>query len=141
MKFVRFFFSPYFLTAFFAAPGFGGSPAPEKIKLPQPMFTGDTSVEKALQDRHSIRDYPRIPLEISEVSQLLWAAQGITGFGGRRTAPSAGATYPLEVRVVVGNVPEFPPAYMLIVLTNTNSKKIESGDKRLPLYAIACLIK
>ncbi|MCD4810892.1 MAG: nitroreductase family protein [Methanosarcinales archaeon] len=43
-------------------------------------------------------------LTLAEISQLLWAAQGITHPGGYRTAPSAGALYPLEVYVVAGNV-------------------------------------
>ncbi|OPY12181.1 MAG: Nitroreductase family protein [Syntrophus sp. PtaB.Bin001] len=139
MKFARLFFFPSFLTVFFAAaPDFGGGMAPEHIKLPQPMFTGDTSVEKALQERHSLRDYPRIPLELSEISQLLWAAQGITGFGGRRTAPSAGATYPLEVRVVVGNVNGLSAGIYAYSPHKHELKKIEKGDKRLPL-SNACL--
>jgi SagB-type dehydrogenase family enzyme len=139
MKFSRLFFFSFFPTVFFAAsPGLGGSPAPEKIKLPQPVFTGDTSVEKALQERHSIRDYPRVPLELSEVSQLLWAAQGITGFGGRRTAPSAGATYPLEVYVVVGNVNGLSAGIYAYSPHKNELKKIERGDKRLPL-SNACL--
>ncbi|HSB55457.1 MAG TPA: hypothetical protein VLD58_13940, partial [Gemmatimonadales bacterium] len=41
---------------------------------------------------------------LEEVSQLLWAAQGITDEHGYRTAPSAGALYPLEIYLLVGAV-------------------------------------
>jgi SagB-type dehydrogenase family enzyme len=74
------------------------------IKLPEPGHHGEVSVEEALLKRRSIRDYTGEPLTMGEVSQLLWASQGITDSRGLRTAPSAGALYPLEVYVVVGDV-------------------------------------
>jgi len=52
--------------------------------------------------RRSVRRYRNEPLELSQLSQILWSAQGITGTGGFRAAPSAGATYPLEIFVFVG---------------------------------------
>jgi SagB-type dehydrogenase family enzyme len=77
----------------------------EKIKLPEPRYDSKTSVEQALLRRRSVKEYKDRPLTLSDVSQLLWAAQGITDpETGFRTAPSAGALYPLEVYVVVGNV-------------------------------------
>ena len=77
----------------------------EKIKLPEPKYDSDTSVEQALLERRSVRVYKDEPLTPTEVSQLLWAAQGITDPGkGLRTAPSAGALYPLEVYVVINNI-------------------------------------
>jgi hypothetical protein len=77
----------------------------EMIKLPKPASQSKTSVEEALLKRRSIREYKNQPLTIDEVSQLLWAAQGVTDtVDGLRTAPSAGALYPLEVYLVVGNV-------------------------------------
>ncbi len=62
------------------------------------------SVEKALGLRRSVRKFSSDPLMLAEISQLLWAAQGVTSPGGDRTAPSADAFYPLEVYAVVGNV-------------------------------------
>jgi SagB-type dehydrogenase family enzyme len=77
----------------------------EKIILPAPNYDGKVSVEQALLKRRSVREYKDKPLTLNEVSQLLWAAQGITeAEKGLRTAPSAGATYPIEVYVVIGNV-------------------------------------
>jgi len=83
-----------------------------EIKLPDPQKTGQISVEEALAERRSIRDYKDEPLSLEEISQLLWAAQGITApdFGGR-TAPSAGSTYPLEVYLVVRKAEIDPGLY------------------------------
>ncbi len=76
----------------------------EKVKLPEPRYQSETSVEEALLKRRSIRSYKKDKLTLSEVSQLLWSAQGITAKWGGRTSPSAGATYPLEIYIVVGDV-------------------------------------
>ena len=83
----------------------GSKPMMERVKLPEPKYEGSISVERALLERRSIRNYKDESLNMQEVSQLLWAAQG-TADQRRdfRTAPSAGALYPLEVYVVVNNV-------------------------------------
>ena len=73
------------------------------IELPQPRLTGSISLEEVLKSRRSVRSFKSEPLTLGELSQLLWAAQGVTGVR-YRTAPSAGALYPLEVYVAVGNV-------------------------------------
>ena len=67
------------------------------ITLPAPSLTGNIAVESALNLRRSVRFFTPEPLSLTEVSQLLWAAQGITGFYGQRNAPSAGALYPLDL--------------------------------------------
>ena len=73
------------------------------IYLPLPRIRKDVlSVEEALAYRRSIRDYKNESLTIEQLSQLLWAAYGITEpRRGFKTTPSAGATYPLEIYVVV----------------------------------------
>jgi len=70
------------------------------VKLPKPILKGTVSVEETIEKRRSVRRYSKKDITLKEVSQLLWAAQGITGGSGLRAAPSAGATYPLEVYVV-----------------------------------------
>jgi SagB-type dehydrogenase family enzyme len=72
------------------------------IKLPSPKVEGKVSLEETILKRRSVRRYRREPLDLSQLSQILWSAQGITGTAGMRAAPSAGATYPLEIFVVVG---------------------------------------
>jgi hypothetical protein len=74
-----------------------------RIKLPKPKYNSDVSLEESLVKRRSVRDYTGELLTLEEVSQLLWAAQGTTSDWGGRTAPSAGALYPLEVYVIVGD--------------------------------------
>jgi len=71
------------------------------IKLPSPAERGKLSLEQTIAKRRSIRRFKDEPVTLEQLSQLLWSAQGTTGTGGRRAVPSAGATYPLEVFVVV----------------------------------------
>ncbi len=73
---------------------------PEVITpLPRPALAGTMSLEETLVQRRSVREFKATPLTPAEIGQLLWAAQGITHERGYRTAPSAGALYPLEVYV------------------------------------------
>jgi len=78
------------------------------VPLPAPHRTGTVSVEAALASRRSVRAYDGKPLTLAEVGQLFWAAQGITGPDGKRTAPSARHRYPLELAVVAQNVEGLP---------------------------------
>jgi len=76
----------------------------ELIKLPEPRKKSSLSIEEAIQSRRSRRSYTDDPVLLSDISQLCWAAQGITEAKiGFRAAPSAGALYPLEIFLVVGN--------------------------------------
>jgi len=78
--------------------------ARKMIELPGPAHDGKLSVEAAFLGRRSIRNYEEDPLDLKEISQLLWAAQGVIRPGGYRTCPSAGALYPLEIHLVAGRV-------------------------------------
>ena len=106
------------------------------IKLPSPNYE-NLSVEKALLARRSIRDYKIDPLMFNELSQLLWAAQGITHNRGFRTAPSAGALYPLEVYIVAGNVDSLEPGIYKYKPHGHEIIKIVDGDKRNELCKAA----
>lgn len=69
--------------------------------LARPTTEGGMSLREALARRRSVRDYADKPLTDEQVAQLCWAAQGVTEPSrGLRTAPSAGALYPLELYVV-----------------------------------------
>jgi SagB-type dehydrogenase family enzyme len=74
------------------------------LPLPPPDRKGTMPLEQALQQRRSIREFGAVPLTLGELSQLLWAAQGVTDPRGLRTTPSAGALAPLELYVVAGRV-------------------------------------
>jgi len=69
----------------------------EILQLPAPSLTGPMSIEETLARRHSVRAFAAGQLPLEALGQLLWAAQGLSGSGQRRTAPSAGALYPLEL--------------------------------------------
>jgi SagB-type dehydrogenase family enzyme len=104
----------------------------ESINLPSPRLKGDMSLEEAIAKRRSIRSYSPTPLTLEEISQLLWAAQGITEPNrGLRTAPSAGATYPYEVYIVTneGVFHYIPKGHKL--------EKIKDGNIREDLTASA----
>jgi SagB-type dehydrogenase family enzyme len=77
--------------------------AKSRITLPPPDRTGRITLEEALARRRSLREFSALALSEQELSQLLWAAQGITHPDGLRTAPSAGALYPLELYVVTAS--------------------------------------
>ncbi|MBU1061633.1 MAG: SagB/ThcOx family dehydrogenase [Candidatus Omnitrophica bacterium] len=71
------------------------------IKLPEPKEKGKVSLEETIKRRRSERTLSEKALTIDQISQLLWACQGITdGSRGFRSAPSAGATFPLEVYIL-----------------------------------------
>ncbi len=95
-----------FLSTFTAARRPSASPTQEsvEIRLPEPQRDGKVSLECCLATRRSVRAYRDAALTLAEVGQLLWAAQGITGGERLRTAPSAGALYPLEVYLAAGRV-------------------------------------
>lgn len=79
------------------------------VSLPKPMLTSRTSVEAAMQARRSRRDFTSDSLNIKQVGQMLWAAQGVTADWGGRTAPSAKSAYPLTVYLVANRVVDLTP--------------------------------
>ena len=114
-----------------------GRESPEVVKLPKPQHDSKTSIEKTLAKRRSVRDYKNEPLTLAQVSQLLWAAQGVTNPRGFRTAPSAGATYPLETYVVVGNVTNLSPGIYKYRPQKHELIRTVRGDKREELSSAA----
>lgn len=116
----------------------------EFISLPAPKYDSDISVEEALTNRRSVRTYTKEALTLSEISQVLWAAQGITkkekappAFweerewpGGLRTAPSAGALYPLKIYLCVSMVENLDSGLYLYQPGEHTIKLIMKGDLR-----------
>ena len=82
------------------------------VQLPQPRSDSDYSIEEVMLKRRTHRNFVKSTISMEDLSQVLWAAYGITKTdnsreifrGGFRTAPSAGATFPLEVYAIVGKV-------------------------------------
>lgn len=103
------------------------------IKLPQPKFKSDNSLEEAILKRRSRREYNDEPLTIAEISQLLWAAYGVTDEKGYKTAPSAGALYPLEIYIVVGKAKDILSGVYRYRPQKHELANVIYGDKRLLL--------
>jgi len=80
-----------------------------EILLPEPKFRGASSFEARLRERRSVREFSPASVSLVSMGQLLWAAQGLTSPTGERTAPSAGALYPLELYLVAGRVDSVTP--------------------------------
>lgn len=124
-----------FLKPYFPRGG-GAMYSGEKIFLPEPRLEGDMSVEEAIAKRKSIRTYKNQPTSIEELAQLLWACQGIT-HDNKRAAPSAGATYPFEIFVVVGNVEGLKPGIYHYDPFEHSLTMIKEGDFRKDLQKAA----
>ncbi len=77
----------------------------QKIILLEPIKESEFSIEEVIEKRRSVRDFKDEEISKKEISQLLWAAQGITEEEtGFRTAPSAGGIYPLKTYLIVRKV-------------------------------------
>jgi SagB-type dehydrogenase family enzyme len=107
------------------------------IKLPAPRPDSHTSIEAALLRRRSVREFRREALSLTEVSQLLWATQGITDPEGKRTAPSAGALYPLEVFLVMGEKGPVPTGVYRYRPQGHDLACAGEGDRRMKLARAA----
>jgi SagB-type dehydrogenase family enzyme len=101
-----------------------GPPA-EVIELPKPTLDGTVSLEAAIVGRRSADDFAATELTLAEIGQLAWAAQGITDSeNGYRAAPSAGATYPLELYFVT------PKGLMHYIPDGHRMERLAEGDVR-----------
>jgi SagB-type dehydrogenase family enzyme len=100
--------------------------------LCKPKTTGFVSVEEAISKRRSIRTFKKIVLSEANISQILWAAQGITDSNMKfRSAPSAGATYPLDTYL-------FTSEGVYLYLPEEHAiKKLSVEDKRAKLSKAA----
>jgi SagB-type dehydrogenase family enzyme len=107
------------------------------ITLPLPRHQSDISLEETLLRVRLVRRYSSQALTLPQLSQLLWAAQGVKNAAGKRTAPSAGATYPLEIYAVVGNVEGIASGTYKYDPFDHRLKKIQDGDLRYNLSAAA----
>jgi nitroreductase len=118
-------------TAVPATPGDGSGMNDSFIVLPDPRADSSTSVEEALKNRRSVRRFSDEGVTIDDVSQLLWAAQGITSDTGQRTAPSAQRIYPLEVFAIAQNVSGLAQGTYRYVPEGHRLEVISRGDTGL----------
>ena len=78
-------------------------PFTREIELPAPELDGPVPLNRAIQERRSVREFTADPLPMELIAQLMWAGQGVTSTEGKRASPSAGATYPLELYAVTAD--------------------------------------
>jgi SagB-type dehydrogenase family enzyme len=114
-----------------------GANAMSLVSLPAPKLKGKMSIEECLAARRSVRAYLDTPLSVADAGQLLWAAQGVTGPEKQRTAPSAGALYPLDVYFVAGNVTGLDPGVYRYDVHRHQLWPLSGGDRREELFAAA----
>ncbi|TVQ68382.1 MAG: SagB/ThcOx family dehydrogenase [Balneolaceae bacterium] len=108
------------------------------IELPEPQRSGDVSVEETMEQRRSVREYASTPLTLEEIGQLAWSAQGITDPArGFRTAPSAGATFPMEIYFLLTGTEDVPDGVYRYRNENHSLEPVIDGDLRHDLYQVA----
>jgi len=106
---------------------------PKIIALPEAKTNGEFPLVKAIKSRRSVRTYKNENLSLEQVSQLLWAAQGITSPDELRSSPSAGALYPIEIYVVAGKVSQLDAGIYKYDCKSHKLSLIKEGDKRSEL--------
>ena len=107
------------------------------VNLLVPEYDAKYDLNKAMQHRRSVREFKEDPMTLVAVGQLLWAAQGVSTLGGFRTAPSAGALYPLETYLVAGHVEDLNPGIYHYDSRKHTLTKLADGDRRNELAAAA----
>ncbi len=126
---------------------FSHQPAPFKtypnartVILPEPKTSGGVPLWDVIANRRSHRAFKPEPLSLEELSQLLWAGQGITyktqGFGFR-AAPSAGALYPTETYFLGANIAELPPGLYHYNVLKHEAELLKEGELAPELGAAA----
>jgi SagB-type dehydrogenase family enzyme len=114
----------------------------KEIVLPEPSMAGNISLEETLGLRRSVRRFTGEPLSMADLSQLLWAAQGVTRADkGFRTAPSAGATFPMEIFLVCAQVNGLEAGLYRYSTGSHNLLMLKSGDLRERLLETALMQK
>ena len=116
-----------------ATAGWGQREEKDVIRLPNPVYDGKVSVERAIKQRRTIRRFLPKALSLAQLSQLLWSAQGITDDSyGYRAAPSAGALYPLDVHTIAGDggVTELEPGVYRYNPADHSLELVRPGDRR-----------
>lgn len=110
----------------------------DTIYLQPPTLKGNISVEEVLTKRRSVRTYSNKAIPLHHISQLLWAAYGITNDEGLRTAPSAGALYPIKIYLAAYNITSLSPGIYEYVPHGHQLIKHKKGDFKKEMF-FACL--
>ncbi len=123
-------------------------PVPEtaaRISLPEPKLPGNSHQDLCglLERRHSLREYSKQPLSLSELSFLLWATQGVKETTDRpstlRPVPSAGARHAFESYLLINRVEGLQPALYRYVALEHSLIELDSTAATASGIASACL--
>jgi SagB-type dehydrogenase family enzyme len=101
------------------------------VKLGEPDISGGRPLFEVLQSRRSRRNFTREPIAFQDLTQLAWAAQGATARMQHlllRTAPSAGALYPVETYLVANRVADFDPGVYHLNIPDWSLEAVRLGD-------------
>ena len=115
-------------------------PDAQKVDLPPPLVRGGMNIWEAIGRRRSVRDFRSAPIGAAELSQILWASQGVTkvvGDYGLRSAPSAGALYPVETYLSVQTVEGTEPGIYHYDVRGHRLELLRAGDFRAALAEAA----
>jgi SagB-type dehydrogenase family enzyme len=113
---------------------------PQIVSLPPPSLEAELNFWKVLQQRRSIRDYTPAPLALKELSNLLWATQGITEKAFSpwyRTVPSAGALHPIDTYLVVNRVEGLDRGVYFLNVADFSLERKNKGDFSLQIAQAA----
>lgn len=112
-------------------------PKAEKVLLPRKWDGEESNFWSILQQRRSLRKYSPKSWSITDLALLLWACQGVTAQAGQfylRTAPSAGALYPVETYVAVNRIRDTEPG---ILHFDVKGFQLERLTSKNPAQAVA----
>jgi SagB-type dehydrogenase family enzyme len=115
-------------------------PDKPRVALPRPATEGGAPLWDILSSRRSVRDFLERPVEAHQLSQILWASQGITAeqFGYKfRTVPSAGALYPVETYLIVNHIEGIPQGVYHYNVLEHCLEQIKEGDYRVTMARAA----
>jgi len=115
-------------------------PGSGKIALPAFELSRAMALDKVLRERRSVREFKPEPLSLGQLGYLLWASTGIgrTEDGYEfRTAPSAGALYPIETYVVVNDVRKLEPGLYHYAIRSHELERLKTADLRRPIAMAA----
>ncbi len=108
------------------------------ISLPKPNLSSQTSLEKSIFERRSIREFSQEAMPLQQVGQLLWSAQGITDEASAyRAAPSAGALFPLKLYVAISNVDQLTNGIYQYLPAEHSLKQISPDHRQEEIAAAA----
>ncbi len=112
----------------------------QRIELPSFQPSRGMSLDQALKDRKSVRDFQARPISKGQLAYMLWASTGIQRIEGGyefRTVPSAGALYPIETYLIANDVRGLDAGIYHYSIRAHQLEQLRQGDFRQQIAAAA----